>query len=261
MIVKRGPGIKRKARGKASKPTLKRTSRQASKPDYFTIHELTIMMSVLAVKEIKILDDAGHQDLGHFEVLSPKFQERILEARRDRLLLTLGLDLGARVNEIVGPGGLRWDRSLNLDRKQILVVDHKKGGAIRQCVIPEETWKLLLQYRNLLSCYMKGSIGSEIFPFTYKTANRKLKTWCKEVGMTGRVHFHMLRHTHVVLGRKAGRDWNFLSQQTGDTLSTLVEIYGFIDVTDMNQMVNQAPLIPKADPIKGGESNGNRNQD
>lgn len=188
-----------------------RDNREASEPKYLTQSEIQRILSVIHDEE-------------------------------NRLLFLLGLDLGARVSEIVG---LRWD-CINWSNKFITVYDEKKD-CWRTCTVSPATWQLLRS--------KKGKVDTRreklVFPMSAKTLNRRIKQWAKDANITIRVRWHTLRHTHIVQARRAGRDWNEISQQTGDTVATLIQVYGRLSIEDRVELAEKKPLIRAEGPKEG----------
>ncbi len=158
----------------------------------------------------------------------------VLHDEENRLLFLLGLDLGARVSEIAD---LTWDR-INWANKFVTLHDFKKK-AWRTCTVSPDAFELLKTRRKTVD-ERKEKL---VFPMSHKTFNRRIKEWAKKAGIERRVRWHTLRHTYVVQARRVGRDWNEIAQQTGDTLSTLVQTYGALSIEDRVEMTEKKPLI------------------
>jgi len=162
-------------------------------------------------------------------------------------MFILGLDLGTRVSEIAG---LRWD-TINWANQFITVWDEKKD-LWRTCTVSPDSWELLKKRRDATD--KRGE--KLVFPYSHKTFNRRIKEWAKKAGVertkpgqhASAIRWHFLRHTHVVQARRAGRDWNEIAQQTGDTLATLVTTYGNLSLEDRIESTNEKPLIQPTPP-------------
>lgn len=164
----------------------------------------------------------------------------VLHDGENRLMFLLGLDLGARVSEIAG---LRWD-CINWPNRFVTVRDNKKStraktDIYRNCTISKASWDMLKERRKAVD-ERKDKL---VFPMSHKTFNRRIKAWALEAGVDRRVRWHTLRHTYVVQSRRVGRDWNEISQQTGDTLGTLVKEYGSLSIEDRVTLTDSKPLI------------------
>ena len=105
----------------------------------------------------------------------------------------------------------------------------------------QPTWNLLKTYSDLVD----KRIEKKVFPFGYKTINRRIKGWAKEAGVyrENKIRWHMLRHTLVVQSRRAGRDWDWISQQTGDNVSTLIREYSRLSIEDRQKVQDENPIF------------------
>lgn len=163
----------------------------------------------------------------------------VLSSPEDVLLARVGIDLGARVGEVVN---LPWT---NVDfRERIIHIWDEKKDLPRDCTMSEPTWKLLENYANSID----KRVQRVVFPFSAKTANRRVKEWAKAAGIERRVRWHTWRHTFVVQSRRAGRDWDFIAQQTGDRVATLIEEYSKLSIEDRIRVTNEHPIIPGGIP-------------
>ena len=208
--------------------TRNRTNVMSSTIYYFTTAEISGIMSVFAMRENEVLDDMKREPGRHMRYLP-----RLINARRQRLMFLMGLELGPRVSEIIG---LRWT-SLDWDNRIVTIWDEKKDVA-RCCTMPVKLWEELRAFRDLVDLRKE----QRIFPVTDKTANRWIKEWAKAAGIKRRVRWHMMRHTHIVQSRRAGRDWDWISQQTGDSLSTLIKWYSRLSLEDRHEIGNNTTI-------------------
>ena len=158
--------------------------------------------------------------------------------KQDRLMILMGLDLGARVGEIIT---IAWE-DVDFQNRVIKIWDEKKDR-LRVCVMSEPTWI------SLLECEKEVDHRTErwVFPVSAKTANRLIKGYASRAGIRRRVKWHTLRHTHVVQGRRVGRDWDELSQQTGDAVATLITHYSRLSIEDRKILANEKPLIEESE--------------
>ncbi|HDM25579.1 MAG TPA: site-specific integrase [Thermoplasmatales archaeon] len=159
----------------------------------------------------------------------------------DKALIVTGLETGMRVSEITKGFFIEM---INWDSGTAKIFDEKKD-LWREIAIPRNALNLLKMYLNAEK-RKKGPV----FPFTYKTANRKLMKWIKKAGIqkykNGRpVNFtwHKLRHTFVRLSAQAHRDPMAVAQQTGDRLTTVLKIYGTWLPSAMAKHFDEKPLV------------------
>jgi len=200
---------------KKSETCRSRTSEIASTPKYFSQKEISAFMTVLSNVNLK----NGQEEM-----------DRILE---DKLLFMLGLHLGSRVSEITS---LAWNR-IDFDNRDITVWDEKKD-TLRVCTVSDETWQLLEAYAK-----KADKRDPNVFHYSDKTLNRRIKAWAAKAGIKRSVRWHMLRHTYVVQSRRMGRDWDIISQQTGDRPATLIQEYSRLSIEDRKQVEKDKPLI------------------
>ncbi|MDD1772270.1 MAG: hypothetical protein LUQ09_05050 [Methanomassiliicoccales archaeon] len=52
-----------------------------------------------------------------------------------------------------------------------------------------------------------------------------------------------MRHTHIVQSGRTGWDWDWISQQTGDSLATLIKWYSRLSLEDRHEIGNETQLI------------------
>jgi len=217
---------KRKKGSKMSLSYKNRTKGIASNIKYFTQKEIHALLSVLSRSTM----EKGQDPLK-------------LTARRvqDKTLFILGLDLGARVSEV---DGLHWEQ-VDFEKKVINIYDEKKD-VWRVCTISQPTWALLKTYSEMVD----KRIEKKVFPFGYKTMNRRIKEWADLAGVKridedgkNKVVWHMLRHTHVVQARRAGRDWDVIAQQTGDKVATLIQEYSKLSIEDRQKVQDENPIF------------------
>lgn len=142
-----------------------------------------------------------------------------IDNMRDKLLIQLGLVMGCRVSEITSI------RLKNVNPDRIRLWDEKKD-VFREVVIDEDT-------RILLKNYLENEwepephVPHQLFYFSRKTANRIIKRWFSKAGLPKeKAHWHVLRHTYVVQSLDAGVPINHICEQTGDSPTTIIKVYG-----------------------------------
>jgi integrase/recombinase XerD len=139
--------------------------------------------------------------------------------KRDKCLIQLGLVTGCRVSEIVGI------RVAHIKSGVIKVYDHKKD-IYREVVIDHDTAGMISEYLAY-GWKAEGYGPQRLFYFSTRTANRILKRACKAAEIPPeKAHFHVLRHTYVVQSLEAGVPINHVCEQTGDSATTIISIYG-----------------------------------
>lgn len=227
-------------KSKMSVSIKKPTKSKASTITYFNEDEIGRLLSVLENGKNNALAKAVFKKNG---------QKHLRSAMQDRLMFMLGIELGTRVNELVGPKGLSWE-SFDQELHIVRVWDEKKDK-YRNCLIPTSLWDELMQYRDWLSQNFDMRKEKQIFSMSDKTANRRIKSWALGAGIKRDVRWHMLRHTHVIQSRRVGRDWNWISMQTGDKASTLIEIYGKLTNEERQEISDQNPLFRSNNHPKG----------
>ena len=153
-----------------------------------------------------------------------------IDNRRDKLLIQLGLSLGCRVSEVVNI------KLKHIVSDRIRIWDEKKDE-YRDCVIDAGTRKLLDDYLGN-DWTAKKHFRHQVFYFSTKTANRIFKKWCSETKLPGeKAHFHTLRHTYIIQSLDAGVPINHIVEQTGNTISTIMQHYGTPSIDSRKDMM------------------------
>ena len=90
----------------------------------------------------------------------------------DKALVSFGIDTGLRVSEVVSV----VTSNLNFDDCTVLAYDHKKDEW-RNVVFTKPVGNILQMYLN-----ERDTKDPRVFPFSWKTAERRLKRWCIAAG-------------------------------------------------------------------------------
>jgi integrase len=149
---------------------------------------------------------------------------------RDKTLIQLGLVMGCRVSEVVGI------RLSNVLEDRIKLWDEKKD-VFREAVVDPDTMELVQVY---LHDYWQpeAHVPHRLFYFSSKTANRIIKRQFNIAGIPkDKAHWHTLRHTYVVQSLDAGVPINHVCEQTGDSPTTIINIYGRPSIDSRRQMI------------------------
>jgi integrase len=196
------------------------------------------------------------KEMPHFSESEIRAIMSTITNEESRLLFLVGLDLGARASEIATPTaktdksakpmhvdlcGLRWSR-INFKEEYVVIWDEKKD-VYRTCQLQKNTWKALKEYFKREDVIKRKRHDDRVFPYSTRTINRRLSEIAKDAGIERPVHWHMLRHSFVIHSRRAGRDWKFISQQTGDKVSTLMENYSAYSLEERQEIIDQHPLL------------------
>ncbi|TET90468.1 MAG: site-specific integrase [Methanomassiliicoccales archaeon] len=169
----------------------------------------------------------------------------------DKALIAFGIDTGLRVSEVVGV----ITSNINFDENAVLAYDHKKDEW-RNVIFTQPVGNLLQMYLN-----ERSTKDQRLFPFSWKTAERKVKRWCKVAGIkisdgTRKVNgkvvpegetyctWHYCRGTFMRMSRRVGRDMKVVQQNTGDSVRTILEYYGDLSLEDRAQEMEEKPIIP-----------------
>lgn len=133
----------------------------------------------------------------------------------DHTLLVIGFYSGMRISEIISIE----DISLNEQEGRIHIWDEKKN-IYRDVYVPTVVFSVLKRYLNSL----KNRKDPRIFPFSKKTAERKIETWTKSIlGKTK--SWHAVRHTYISLSRELELPMEVVIANTGDTAATILKYY------------------------------------
>jgi integrase len=165
-----------------------------------------------------------------------------IDVLEDKALIVTGVETGMRVSEITEAGfpieQINWESGI------AMIYDQKKDSW-RPITIPAPARTLLRMYLN-----QEKRTSGPVFCLSYKTANRRLKYWVSKLGIQKyrdgspvEVSWHCVRHTFVKLSQAAGRDPQAIAQQTGDSLMTILRIYGTWEPGQMSKYFDKVPLI------------------
>ena len=225
---RRGQGTDSHKRRRLSLPREEVPKCVASTQFYLQSSEISAILSVLDKQEQALLAEYAT------EASRQSLDRRMQRFKQDRLMILMGLDLGARVGEIVT---IPWE-DIDFNSRIVKIWDEKKD-ALRLCVMSEPTWLKLIEYEKGIDHRRERWV----FPVCAKTANRLIKGLAKEAGIQRRVRWHTLRHSYVVQGRRVGKDWDELAQQTGDSVASLISYYSKLSIEDRVKLANDKPLI------------------
>jgi len=231
---RRGQGGDEHKRRRLSISTDKVPKSVASTMYYLQSEEITAILSVLAEDKKLLLAEYSNSENRQDKRKRTSLGSRMRRFKQDHLMILMGLDLGTRVGEIIT---LPWE-DVDFQNRVIKIWDEKKDR-LRICVMSEPTWIELIEYQKEVDLRRERWV----FPVSAKTANRLIKNYAARAGIKRRVRWHTLRHTHVVQGRRVGRDWDELSQQTGDDVRSLITHYSRLSIEDRRILANEKPLI------------------
>jgi len=159
----------------------------------------------------------------------------VIETIEDKALTIFGLTSGCRVSEVVH---LRV-QDIDYDRQVCSVWDEKKD-LTRTIILPKDALQIIRMALNA-----RSKVGEYVFPFSYKTANRRFKALCRKAGISpAKAHWHCLRHTFVVRARLAGWDTKAIQQQTGDSELTILRVYSTLTPEERVQIAESKPILP-----------------
>lgn len=158
---------------------------------------------------------------------------------RDRAYIMYHAETGLRVRDVVRTEWVhvKWQEC------RTYTYDHKKDEW-RWVYWPESVKPALKMWR--LHMESSGLKSETLFPFCERTATRILRGWLRTLGhpLSERAGSHWLRHTFVRLSRRAGRDIKAVQQNTGDSLTTILNWYSSLNSEDMREQIEGRPLIP-----------------
>lgn len=143
--------------------------------------------------------------------------------------IMLGFDLGCRVGEINKIPNSNTTNMINvLDSKaESEVKKHKNRNPYRDCIISNAT----LNQVKTFQAFLKATKDHRrfLFPYNEKTFNRWIKHWCEQAGIKREksrlIRWHMLRHTYIQNAINKNVKLKQVSQQTGDSIFTLLRYY------------------------------------
>ena len=133
----------------------------------------------------------------------------------DHTFMVLGFYTGMRISEIISIE----DISLNEPEGRIHIWDEKKN-IYRDVYVPTLVFSVVKRYLNTL----KARKDPRIFPFSKKTAERKIEAWTTSIlGKTK--SWHSVRHTYISLSRELELPMEVVIANTGDTPATILKYY------------------------------------
>lgn len=218
--------------------------------------ELSTSSPIVDKKRPEDMASKPPKEIPHFSESEIRAILSTIANEERRLLFLLGLDLGARASEIATPTpktdekvkpmhiercGVRW-RNINFKEEYVVIWDEKKDQ-YRTCQLQKSTWKALKEYSKREDVLKLRRHDDRVFPYSSRTINRRLNEMAKDAGIERRVHWHMMRHSFVIHSRRAGRDWKFIAQQTGDKVSTLMETYSSYSLEERQEIIDKHPLL------------------
>jgi integrase len=134
---------------------------------------------------------------------------------QDHAFFVLGFYSGMRISEIISIE----DISLNEGEGRIHIWDEKKN-TYRDVYVPGIVFSVLKRYINS----MKNRKDPRLFPFSKKTAERKIESWTTKIlGKTK--SWHSVRHTYISLSRELELPMEVVIANTGDTPATILKYY------------------------------------
>ena len=172
-----------------------------------------------------------------------------IEDLEDKSLVLFGLETGLRRSEVVSI----LTSNIDFTRQLAQVYDEKKDHW-RDVVFPRYIGSHLRMYLNI-----RTRKSARLFPFSSRTANRKLRKWCERaevrLNASGRsmVTFHWLRHTFIRRSKMVGRDIKLVQQNTGDTVETILRYYRELSVEDRLTEIESKPILPSEAINHGSE--------
>ena len=111
---------------------------------------------------------------------------------QDHAFFVLGFYSGMRISEIISIE----DISLNEGEGRIHIWDEKKN-LYRDVYVPVIVFSVLKRYINS----MKNRKDPRLFPFSKKTAERKIESWTTKI-LAKTKSWHSVRHTYISLSRE-----------------------------------------------------------
>jgi integrase len=184
----------------------------------------------------------------------------LIDDVEDKTLILFALETGLRRSEIVSI------QTANIDyERQVLQVYDQKKDQWRSVVFPRYVGSYLKMYLRA-----RQRRSPLLFPFSARTANRKLKRWCQTADIRLDAHgqtmvsFHWLRHTFIRRSKMAGRNIKVVQQNTGDTVETILKYYRDLSIEDRARELDERPIIshePLSSSLQNMSHRGSYNED
>ena len=152
---------------------------------------------------------------------------------QDYTLFFIGFYTGMRVSEVVSIE----DLSLNPGESTIHIWDEKKN-LYRDVYVPQVVFSVARRYIGSMS----ERKDPRIFPFTAKTAERKIEYWtAKVLGKTK--SWHSVRHTYISLSRELELPMEIVIANTGDSPATILKYYSRPSPAFIRQVIEDHKLF------------------
>jgi integrase/recombinase XerD len=225
--------------------------------DHIARQEPMLIVHCARIRSIP-LKRVAHKMVGYLEEkeMQAVFKQIDVNSRtgmRDRALLMLMYNTGARVSEIVA---LELDDLRLDDSAQIRL--HGKGGKERACPLWPETATVLKDYLRQRAlkqpdtqCVFLNANGAPITRFGIRYVTRKYGAQAGQVYKAAKpVNPHTIRHTTAMHLLRSGNDINMVSYWLGHADLNTTHIYVEIDMEMKRKMIARAgaPKIGKKAP-------------
>jgi integrase len=130
----------------------------------------------------------------------------------------------------------------NIDQELgVIKIWDEKKNRFRDVMPSRDTMATIRMYLN-----ERRKEDARLFPFSVKTAERKIQLWTKK--LLGFVRsWHSLRTTYITRCAELGQSLKIVQENTGDSIRTLLTYYTKLSPDTRRKMTQALPVIPQED--------------
>ena len=174
-----------------------------------------------------------------------KWRPRSTPQHRLHLLISVLLDIGARIDEVLS---LRW---VDVDFDNLLVLVHGKGRKDRRVPMSLELRKRLFQYQRRVQDENQRDVSSDLVFGTRggtkqqrRNVLRDVKNRCRELGFEPPARtLHAFRHTFATNYLRRGGNVFLLQRALGHSSLEMTRRYAHLQTSDLSAVHERLTLL------------------
>lgn len=169
----------------------------------------------------------------------------VIPVTEHKTAIMLGLDLGCRAGEIIKiPNVPEFEKNIDVLDSKSEKAEKKNREPFRSCAISQATLTQIETFQKELK--KAGDKRKLLFPYTPKTMTRWIQLYCNKAGIKrnkGKIRWHMLRHTFIQQCLDHDIPIKQISEQTGDSIYTLLKHYSNYTMDDRIKAIEKMGLV------------------